>query len=296
MSLQGFSSRSIQALTNKLQAFGGVSTPPIYKPYGISVYNDIVYVVDVEEKKLKTYQTDGTKIDETVLLDFTPTLPPPLSSNPVNVSSGDKLFVDGNYIVVGKKDYPNIYDMSKVFDFGISKTICQAYENEEFFIFTNRTTVSAYDFSGLNVRNWSIGYQSFGTPIYVNSGYVYIITNRLRTFGQPVTSMIKYNISGTFIDSFDYWEIPGFPDPPDKIGRFKLHVSGSVSYSVDYGSKIIYTNSTSTGAQIDTFTLPEYVGDLFFYNSELYVTYVNTGKVAVVDPTDGTLIRDWTAS
>lgn len=291
MSLQGFSSRSIQALTNKLQAFGSETTPQVYSPCGICVFDGNVYIIDIAEQKLKKYTTSGTKVTE---INIPEVVNPPAANVGSNVS--DKIFIDGTYVIITRVGSPAIYDMSLSFDFEIINSIARGYFDLEFYLFANQNKVFVYDFAGASLRNWTLPYKSFSTSIYLDSGYVYLITNRSRTFGQAVTSMLKYNTSGTLIDKFDYWEIPGFPDPPDKIGRFKLHVSGSVSYSVDYGSKIIYTNSTSTGAQIDTFTLPEYVGDLFFYNSELYVTYIETGKVAVVDPTDGTLIRDWTAS
>lgn len=293
MTLQAFNSRRMQGLYRNLQAFGIGGPPPDSFPSLICVSDDLVYIVDIY--KIKVYDTSGNFQDDV-------TMPGTgiLDKHAIGLSvEGSNLFVTQQN--AGNKIY--VYDLNlSLTDTwnGILIIGNQSYYGGEVYILSGNT-VTVYDPTDGSVnRSWSIFFALGGTVITssvlcVNNDHVFIKTNNRSSYGKPTVSMFKYNIDGTYVGRFDYWERPGFPDYPNKIGRLGLFVNGSYCHSSDFGSGYgdIYRNSTSSATQTHDFNISKDISWFCTYNNELYITHPNDALVSVYNETTGSLIREW---
>lgn len=296
MSLQGFNGRRLQGVYGVLQGFGN----RVFRESDLGrlfVYDDKVYVVDEAISSVKIYDLDGLKLGEFAV---EPRQNPIIPSYTERLRNYNRIFVDSTRIIVGCGTFAVIYDHDGVeVDSIYVAAAYPVFYNEEFYQLYGGYGGSffrVYDMDGNITRSFGVGdFQDSGWD--VKAGKIYYVGNRRREYGEPTVFMRVYDTDGDLSSEFEYYEVPGFPDPPDKIGLsqswFVAH--GDHCHSGTQNVKTVYRNSTTTGAELNVFTLdtgssyPRYVD---WYNNELYYS-TNTSSIMVFNDTTGEFIREW---
>lgn len=296
MTLQGFNGRSLQGVYSVLQGFGNLvfrdSTPA-----RLFIYDDKVYVTDIATESIKIYDLDGLKLGEIAV---EARQNPIITTYTERLAETNKVFVDSTRIIVGCGNFAVVYDHDGLeVDSIYLNSASAVFYNEEFYQLFGGFSGSyfrVYDMTGAIARSFTVGpFQDSGWD--VKAGNIYYVGNRHREIGKPTVFMRVYDTDGDLLSEFDYYQIPGFPDPPDKIGLsqawFVAH--GDHCHSGTEYARTVYRNSTTTGAELNVFTLDtglvyaKYVG---WYNNELYYS-TNASSIMVFDDTTGEFIREW---
>lgn len=290
MSLQGFSGSGLQGIYAVLQGFGdrvlrGSS------PEHIFIYDDNVYVIDIETQSIKIYSITGTKIGE-FPVDSRPYPPAPEFFE--TLQKTNTIYVDATRIIVGVTNYTVVYDydgneVSSAYGNGATSV----FYNEEFYRVEGVSQVKVFDMDANLVRSFSLGGSFQNRGFDVKGGYVYFVGERMGVSPLAKVVLKVFDTAGTLVDEFEYWEKPGVTLPNEiglAQGYFVAH--GDDCHSGMTTNNTVYKNSTITGSELEKFTIETQRKFVGWYVDELYYSTLDS-TIVVCDDTTGEVVREW---
>lgn len=294
MTLQGFSSKNLQGLYRNLQAFGiNDVTPPDFLPYGICVYDDKVYVTDHATDSVIVFDTVGTVLD----------------------TFGGTGIGDGQFTqpmdIVTDGSYLYLYDNTRIIKHQFDGTFVDSISNPSTLMqglyYTGSGIAASYYSSGgvqANLKTYDSSFSVIRT-CSIASGYRFF---HLAGKTGLYTNSLHYIFSGTLSGA-----ITGvITSHPDYIGSCFM---GRGWHLGDNGDEIFYKKLSGTLYEMykyNTTTSSPFastlVGDIddlsfmrkvFYYEDEIYCAIFDDtfgdSKISVIDPTDASVIREWTS-
>lgn len=284
MTLQGFSNRSLQGLSNKLQAFS--SNPLLDPPSGICVNSGNVYVTYGLTHKVIIFSTTGTYIDQFGTF----------GSGDGQLNAPGHIVTDGSNLFISDNTRIIKYEFDGTFVSSITKPTSTQFHR---LVNTNYGVAVSYRKSDGSVYLTTYDYDlNYVSDFYTSTG-----AGGSVSFSSVNSLVFSPNAIVTF-----FW-------PGDSTGlTTTVTPFGIVSISINYkicnnGNNVYYiTNpsgayllrtfdtSTSSPFAVSTVGTPATgILSLFFYGGEIYCTRPADDKITVINPSDASTIREWTA-